>query len=164
MINLEYLNKSELSVYAKSLFNILGGNMTEIAPTGNTLDEDFKMWLSCIGESLQSEKRQIILIKDKENLVGYFQYSITDDTFFMEEIQLKPDWQGRGIFRPLYGFVLANIKSDLKYVKALASIKNPKSIGILEKFGLKNMGLNKNGRSYQFVGEFADLVKWYEKR
>lgn len=80
----------------------------------------------------------------------------------MEEIQFKPEYQGKGVFRELYGFVLKNINKDLKFIKANASINNHKSIGILEKFGLSNMGLNKNGRSYHFKGDFDGLLEWYE--
>lgn len=163
MISFEYLNKAELTVYAEMIFDILSGNMTKISPTGNALKEDFKMWLGCINEALQTDERQIILINDKTSVIGYFQYSVNEDVFFMEEFQLRPEYQGIGIFRALYGFVLADIKADLRCVKAYASISNKKSIGILEKLGLKNVGLNKNGRSYRFEGEFTDLIKWYEK-
>lgn len=163
MIEFEYLNKAHFHTYAQPIFNILSGNMTKIAPTGNTLDEDFRMWVSCAGEALQNADRKIILIKYAETIVGYFQYCTNEDTFMMEEVQFIPEYQGKGIFRGLYGFVLKNINPDLKFVKANASINNNKSIGILEKLGLKNVGLNKNGRSYQFIGEFKDLVKWYEK-
>ena len=82
----------------------------------------------------------------------------------MEEIQFIPEYQGKGIFRELYGFVLNNIRNDLAFVEAYASINNQKSIGILEKFGLSNMGFNKNGRSYHFKGKFSDLIKWYESK
>ena len=162
MIEFEYLNKVDFPQYAQTIFNILGGNMTKIAPTGNTLDEDFEMWLSCAGEALQREERHIILIKDNEVVVGYFQYYTNEDTFMMEEVQFKSEYQSKGIFRDLYGFVLENVKPDLKFVEAYASISNKKSIGILERFGLKNIGLNKNGRSYHFKGDFVDLVKWYK--
>lgn len=164
MIEFEYLNKVDFSAYSQTIFDILSGNMTKIAPTGNTLEEDFKMWNSCVSEALQRDERQMILVKDKEKLVGFFQYYTNEETFAMEEIQFKPEYQGKGVFRELYSFVFENIKSDLKYVKAYASISNKKSIGILEGFGLKNMGLNKNGHSYCFEGEFEDLVKWSEKR
>ena len=82
----------------------------------------------------------------------------------MEDIQFKPEYQGKGIFRNLYGFVLNNIKLDLKFVEAYASTSNKKSIGILEGFGLENIGLNKNGRSYHFKGDFKDLIGWYESK
>lgn len=164
MIKFEYLNKSEFSEYAQPIFDILSGNMTQIAPTDNTLEEDFRMWNRCIVEALQKDERQIILIKDNGKIAGYFQYYTNEETFMMEEIQFKPQYQGKGIFRELYGFVFENIKSDLKYVKAYANTSNKKSIGILEKISLKNIGLNKNGRSYCFEGEFENLVKWFEKR
>lgn len=162
MIIFEYLNKVDFPIYAQPIFDILSGNMTKIAPTGNNLDEDFKMWVSCAGEALQNADRQIILIKDEETIVGYFQYCTNEDTFMMEEIQFKSEYQGKGIFRELYGFVLRSINPDMKYVRANASTSNKKSIGILEHFGLNNIGLNKNGRSYRFCGEFSNLVKWYE--
>ena len=164
MINFEYLNKSDISVYAQTIFDILSNNMTKIAPTGNTLEEDFRMWLSAVSSGLQRDERQIILIKDSENVVGFFQYYTNEDTFMMEEIQFKPEYQSKGIFRKLYGFVFKNIRNDLKFVKAYANICNKKSIGILGKLGLDNIGLNKNGHSYHFKGEFNSLVEWYEKR
>ena len=163
MIEFEYLNKVELSEHAQEIFEILSSNMVKIAPTGNSLEEDYRHWFGCIGDSLQREERQIVLVKDKDNIVGYFQYSTNADTFFMEEIQLRAEYQGKGVFRALYGFVMENIKPELKLVDAYASTCNKKSISILEMLGLKNIGMNKNGRSYHFKGDFVDLVKWYEK-
>ena len=164
MINFEYLNKADFSVYAQTIFDILSDNMTKIAPTGNTLEEDFRMWFSAVSSGLQRDERQIILIKDSENVVGFFQYYTNKDTFMMEEIQFKPEYQGKGIFRELYGFVIETIRNDLRFVEAYANICNKKSIGILGKLGLDNIGLNKNGHSYHFKGEFDSLVEWYEKK
>lgn len=164
MINFEYLNKPDFPKVAQEIFDILADNMTVIAPTGNSRERDFELWLDAVNGGLQKEERQIILVKDNENLIGFFQYFTNADSFMMEEIQLKPDYQGKGIFRALYGFILNNIKADLKFVEAYASINNQKSIAILEKFGLSNIGLNKNGRSYHFKGAFCDLIKWYETK
>ena len=162
MIAFEYLAKSDFSVIANEIFNILADNMTIIAPTGNSRDDDFKCWYENIRNSLPKEERQIILIKDNDKIIGYFQYYINTDTFMMEEIQFKPEYQGKGIFRKLYGFVFSNTEKDISFVEAYASINNIKSIGILEKMGLSNIGLNKNGRSYHFKGMYDDLKKWYE--
>lgn len=162
MIGFEYLNKSDFSAISKEIFDILADNMTVIAPTGNSREKDFGLWYDAVSDGMQRPERQIILIKDNETLVGYFQYYTNADTFMMEEIQFMPEYQGKGVFRELYGFVLKNIRNDLEFVEAYASVNNQKSIGILEKFGLSNTGLNKNGRSYHFKGKFIDLVKWYE--
>lgn len=163
MISFEYLNKSDFHKLAHNVFDILSGNMIKISPTGNSPEEDFRLWYGAVSDGLQRAERQIIIIKDNENIVGFFQYYTNANTFMMEEIQFKPEYQGKGVFRGLYAFALKNIKRDLKFVEAYASINNQKSICILEKLGLSNIGLNKNGRSYHFKGEFSDLVKWYNQ-
>lgn len=163
-VSFGYLNKPDFQTVARQIFDILADNMTSLAPTGNTREEDFNLWFDAVSDGLQRAERQIILIKDNENLVGFFQYYTNTDTFMMEEIQIKPEYQGTGVFRELYGFILKNIRNDLEFVEAYANINNKKSIGILEKFGLSNTGLNKNGRSYHFKGNFVDLIKWYENK
>lgn len=164
MISFEYLNKSDFSVFAQPIFNILADNMTLIAPTGNSLEDDFILWSDAVSDGLKREERQIILIKDNANLIGFFQYYTNADTFMMEEIQFKSEYQGKGVLRELYGFILNNIRNDLKFIEAYANVNNQKSIGILEKFGLSNIGLKKNGHSYHFKGNFVDLIKWYESK
>ncbi len=164
MIGFEYLNKPDFSAFAQQLFDILADNMTVIAPTGNSREEDFNLWSDAVSDGLQRAERQIILIKDNENLVGFFQYYTNADTFMMEEIQFKSAYQGKGVFRALYGFVIPHIRDDIEFVEAYASISNSKSIGILENFGLKNIGLNKNGRSYHFKGSYNGLIKWFNNQ
>ncbi len=160
-VSFSYLNKSDFQTVARQIFDILADNMTAIAPTGNSREKDFVLWSDAVSDGLQRTERQIILIKDNENLVGFFQYYTNADTFMMEEIQFKPEYKGKGVFRTLYGFVLSQIRGDIRFVEAYASISNSKSIGILEKLGLTNIGLNKNGRSYHFKGRYADLLKWF---
>ena len=164
MISFEYLNKSDFSVFAQKIFIILSDNMTLIAPTGNSREDDFILWSDAVSDGLKREERQIILIKDNSNLVGFFQYYTNTDTFMMEEIQFRPEYQGKGVLRKLYGFILNNIENDLEFVEAYANVNNQKSIGILVKFGLSNTGINKNGNSYHFKGRFVDLIKWYESK
>ncbi len=159
----EYMVKSDFPSVAPVIFAILADNMEKIAPTGNTREEDFDCWYGCVKDGLEKEERQIVLIKNADgNIIGYFQYFTNSNTFRMEEIQLKPEYHGKGIFRKLYGYVLKNIRTDIEFVDAFASINNEKSIGILTRFGLENVGLNKNGRSYYFNGKFSKLIEWYE--
>lgn len=160
-LSFEYLYKPDFSAVANDIFNILADNMTEIAPTGNTREDDYNCWYGCVSDGLKRDERQIILIKVNKKIVGFFQYYINENTFMMEEIQFKPEYQGKGIFRKLYGFVIPQIRDNIEFVEAYASIRNSKSIGILEKFGLTNIGLNKNGCSYHFKGRYADLKAWY---
>ncbi len=160
-LSFEYVNKLYFFAVADDIFNILADNMTVIAPTGNTRADDYNCWYGCVTDGLKRDERQIILIKDDENIIGFFQYYMNEDTFMMEEIQFKSEYQGKGVFRELYSFIIPHIRDDIEFVEAYASISNSKSIGILEKIGLINIGLNKNGRSYHFKGRYSDLLKWY---
>ncbi len=162
-ITFTYLNKSDFSTVANEIFDILADNMEIIAPTGNARTQDFKCWYEAVGDGLKKEERQIVLIKDAECIIGFFQYYTNADTFMMEEIQLKPEYQGKNIFRKLYGFLIENIGEDLKFVEAYANTENHKSIGILEYLGLSKIGMNKNGHSYYFKGDYGDLIRWYKR-
>lgn len=159
-----HLNKSEFSTISHDIFNILADNMEIIAPTANTREEDYKCWHEGVSDGLKRDERQIVLIKDEDNIIGFFQYYTNADTFMMEEIQFKPEYQGKNIFRALYGFLIPNIRKDIKYVEAYANITNPKSMGILGKLGLTKIGINKNGRSFHFKGKYSDLLKWYKSK
>ncbi|MBQ3128504.1 MAG: hypothetical protein IJC13_05655 [Clostridia bacterium] len=162
-MNFEYLNKKDFVLLSRQIFDILADNMAEIAPTGNSRDEDFNCWFSAVSDGLEREERQIILIKNGTEIIGFFQYYVNEDTLAMEEIQLNSEYHGKAnIFRNLYGFLFENIPCDLKIVKAFANKKNEKSISILQRLGLKISGENKNGNSYFFTGDFADLLKWHK--
>ncbi len=160
-LSFEYVNKPDFSAVSDDIFNILADNMTAIAPTGNTRDDDYNCWYESVSDGLKRDERQIILIKDNDDIIGFFQYYINEDTFMMEEIQFKSEYHGKGVFRALYSFVIPHIRDDIEFVEAYANIGNSKSIGILEKFGLIKIGLNKSERSYHFKGKYADLLKWY---
>ncbi len=161
-INFEYLKKADFPTVSSVIFNILADNMELIAPTGNSREEDYKCWYEGVIGGLKRNERQIVLIKDADCIIGFFQYYTNDDTFMMEEIQFKPEYQGKNIFRNLYGFLLPNISDKIKFVEAYANITNYKSIGILEKLGLSRIGMNKNGHSFHFRGNYSDLTKWYK--
>lgn len=161
-VTFEYLDKTEFLSVSSVLFNILADNMEIIAPTGNTREEDCKCWYEGVSGGLKRDERQIILIKDADCIIGFFQYYTNAETFMMEEIQLKHEYRGKNIFRELYGFLISNIRKDIEFVEAYANIKNHKSIGILEKLGLSEIGMNKNGHCFRFKGSYSDLIKWYE--
>ncbi len=161
MFFFEYLNKNDFSVYAPELFFILHTNMSPIAPTGNTYDEDYLCWSDAYGEAFESnENRKIVLIKETENkIVGFFAYSVSEDVFRMEEIQISPELQSKyGIFKKLYLFVFKNLPTNIKYVEAFANKKNEKSVAILKHLGLEAVGTNKSGSCYRFRGSYSDLL------
>ena len=166
MARFSYLEKSQFERYAPALFDILADNMSVIAPTGRTREEDFACWHAAVGEGMQAPARQIVLIfaSDSHDLIGFFQYYINPERFMMEEIQLRQEWKGKdNIFRDLYGFVLEHINSGVEFVEAYANKNNGKSVGILKHLGLSVVGENKSGRSYHFRGTMRDLLAWYRR-
>lgn len=159
----EYLDRAAFDVYAEVLFTILEENMSKIAPTGNSPEEEFRLWYSAVREGLRTERRQIILIRTaaQGELIGFFQYFTNETTFMMEEIQLIPTAHGCGIFRALYAFLLSRIPPDLIYAEAYAHRQNAKSQRILARLGLSVIGENTDGTILHFRGAFADLLHWY---
>lgn len=164
MPSFQFLNKADFSDVSRTLFEILADNMTAISPTGNSRNDDYEYWLESISESLENPERKIILIKNNAEIIGYFQYCISSSTFNMEEIQLKPQYQGQGVFRKLYGFLLPKFCENIEFVTAYANKRNTKSLAILEHMGLECIGMSKNGNGYNFKGRFSDLTDWYYNR
>ena len=161
----EYLEKESFSENAPHLFSILHANMTLIAPTGNSYEEDYECWRDAFGSAfVQQEERKIILILSRHRVVGFFCYSVNGDIFRMEEIQIIPDYQGKdGVFRNLYSFVVKNLPENLQYVEAFANKKNSRSLAILDRLGLKIIGTNRNHTSYHLRGTFDDLLLWLNR-
>ena len=161
MVIFKFLNKLEFDRVSKDIFSILAANMSEIAPTGNSYEEDYNSWFVAVKEGLIKEQRKIILISSENELIGFFQYYTNNNKFMMEEIQIRSDWQGKEIFRNLYGFLISNLPPEIHDVEAYANKKNRKSQGILSRLGLTVDSENKNGTSYHFHGKYDDLLNWY---
>ncbi len=158
-----YLDKQKIDGYTEELFKILHSNMSLIAPTGNSYNEDFAMWASEIVSALKKDQRQIILMYVDRTLAGYFQYYINADTnsFMMEEIQIKKSYQRSGLFAEFFKWLLKQLPKNIMYVEAFANKKNHKSQAVLTHMGFVKMGENKNGNSFYYKGNYADLLSKY---
>ena len=89
-------DETKSDILLPQMFEILSTNMSKIAPTGNSYEEDKKIWLSYMGPNLK--RKQIILMYFGEVLVGYFQYSLNESTVLIEEIEILPDYQRTLLF------------------------------------------------------------------
>lgn len=155
----EYADKKQLAEIFPKLFRMLGTNMNAIAPTGNSYEEDYQIWLSNMAPAMQNPKRQIVLMYRKEQLVGYFQYYIHSGVLMMEEIQIDKTCHGTGLFSAFFSWLVRCLPSDTESVEAYAHKKNKKSQGVLEHMGLKQIGESKNGNSYYYQGNYTSLIK-----
>ncbi len=143
------------------LFDILHRNMSIIAPTGESYDDDKKMWISVVTQALDNPNRNIIVINHNDNIIGFFMYSVSGDLLKMEEIQFKPEYHGKGVFRALFNYLFTIVPKEVEYVEAFANKKNTKSQGILEHLQLEKVGENKNGNSYRYYGNYSDMKECF---
>lgn len=164
MISFVILPKNETENILPSLFRILHSNMSVIAPTGNSYDEDYRFWHNSVAPALEKDARQIILIYDDAEIIGYFQYYVNATTFMMEEIQFRKKYHGTGLFQLLYSYLFEIIPPETLYMEAYAHKQNQKSQGILKHLGLQIIGENKNGNSYHFRGDCHQTLKKYNAR
>ena len=145
MVAFNILSHDKADKVLPSLFRILHSNMGVIAPTGNAYEEDYRIWIEAVSHGLKQDARQIILIYDDAEIIGYFQYHVNLSTFMMEEIQFKKEYQGTGIFRLLYSYLFEMIPQETLYVEAYAHKQNSKSQNILKHLGLQIVGESRNG-------------------
>ena len=160
-MRIDVLRKADAESVLPKLFDILYSNMSRIAPTGNSYEEDFSTWISCVKPALEKAPRLILLLSDNDRLVGYFQYYVNNGIFMMEEIQFREEYKGTGLFTELYCHLVEHLPSDIAFVEAYANKKNDKSIAVLTHLGLEIMGENKNGTSFHFRGSYEQLVRRY---
>ena len=153
----------DIPVFISEMFEILSGNMNEIAPTGNTYHEDYKIWSECVVPAIRAGRRNIILIFSEEKLCGFFQYFVNDTTFRMDEIQFRKEYHGSGLFSELYHYITTIIPPDTKFVDAFSRKENKKSQGILKHLGLKESGESQNGNTLYFKGEYKTISERYSK-
>ena len=95
------------------------------------------------------------------SIVGYFQYNINANSFLMEEIQIKKEFQGIGLFSNLYTWLVQKLPQNILAVEAYVNKHNFKSQSILEKLGLVNSGENTNGSSFYYKGKYIDILNKY---
>lgn len=164
MISFKFLDKTLIKEFCERLFYILHSNMSTIAPTGNSYEDDYSIWSNIIKSELESPNRHIILIYNESTIVGFFMYSIKNhDTFKMEEIEILKDYQKNyNIFRLLYGYIIECLPPYVELVEASANKNNIKSQAILQMLGLKIA--SENQRTYFFKGCYNDLLCWFHHK
>ena len=160
-MRIEFLSKTDAESVLPKLFEILHANMSRIVPTGNSYEDDYLRWMSCIKTALEKDPRQILLLLDEERIAGYFQYYVNNGVFMMEEIQFRDEYKGIGLFTELYRYLIKILPADTVYAEAYANKKNEKSIAVLTHLGLEITGENKNGTSFHFRGIYENLVRRY---
>ena len=154
------LDKSKKDSVLPLLFDILHSNMSKIAPSGKSYEDELSHWLSCVSPALDKEPRKILLIYDGCVLAGFFQYFVNGGRFMMEEIQLRPEYQRTSALGELYAYLAKVIPEDTELVEAYAHKSNARSIALLGRLGLEAIGETEDGSLYHFRGRFENIPKY----
>lgn len=116
------------------MYDILYTNMSRIAPTGCSREEDRQVWLSYMMK--EQVERQILLIYAGENLAGYFQYRIDGETLCADEIELSPQYQRTFLFYRFLRHMAQNLPKGILRIRAYINKQNLNSQAIAGKLGL----------------------------
>lgn len=160
-ISFRFYDKTQSKDVLPQMYDILHTNMSSIAPTGNSYDEDKQKWLYFM-ESAPSNGQQIILMYVDEILSGYFQYRINQDKMIIEEIEIKPEYQRTALFYRFFKYAVSIIPKNVLYVEAYINKYNSNSQAIAKKLGMRIIGENKNKSSWHLSGELKDFTKRFK--
>ena len=163
VVEFVFLDKQNVNEYLHALFKILYSNMSPIAPTNNSYDEDYEVWSSFFISATQKEKREIVLMFVDDTLAGYFQYYVNIDTntLMMEEMQIKKAFQGTGLFSQFYKWLIKHLPDDIESIEAYVNKKNYKAQFVLTYLGLIRAGENENRNSFYYRGKYLNLPNKY---
>lgn len=159
----QYADKKNIKDILPLLFGILHSNMSVIAPSGSSYEEDYKIWLSNIVPAMEKDARQIVLMFCGDELSGYFQYYVNavSNSLMMEEIQIREKYQGAGLFSEFYRWLVSKLPKDIKFVEAYSHKNNRKSQIILEHLGLVKSDENKHDNLFYYKGDYSLILKKY---
>ncbi|MBR5961996.1 MAG: GNAT family N-acetyltransferase [Clostridia bacterium] len=147
----------EFDQYASGMFSILASNMLLIHPEESVAEDDFTAWKTYQQEHF-SEKT-FIVFEDGGTLAGYFQYSLRDHDFFIEEIEIRPDYQVRyNILGSLLRFVRDSIPDHITTLSAYINKDNPRSYRVAETLGLSVVLESASGKSLLYSGDIRRLL------
>jgi len=143
------------------MFGIISRNMREIAPTGNTLEEDYVSWTQAMHDELQNPDKHWIFVFSGEELAGYTLYRIIGDTLHMDEIQVAKGFQGDGrAFPMLMGKLLRDAEeARVHTLRCYVNRLNIKSRGIVQAMGLR--AVEEKPRGFIYRGRAEDAHDWY---
>jgi len=159
---IDYIQSSEkIEQLLPRMFEIISLNMREIAPTGNTLEEDRITWTQAMREELRSPDKHWVFVFSGAELAGYTLYRIAGDALHMDEIQVAKAYQGDGeTFPMLMGKMLRDAKeTGVHTLHTYVNKQNAKSQGIVRAMGLRTV--KEKPRGYVYQGRAEDAQNWY---
>ena len=155
----------EIRALFPQMFTIISANMSTIAPTGNTLEEDRRSWTRAMVEELRNPEKRWIISQVNGVLTGYLLYRVNaaDNVIHMDEIQIAEVYQGDGVtFLALIAALLRDSTVSGATLRSYANRQNTKSQGILQRMGLAVVGETERG--FRFEGRGSNALAWFTSK
>ncbi len=162
-VNIYIAEKQKLMGALPVIFEILYENMTAIIPSDNDKESDYFLWKESVIKNIDSGNTHYVLFYRGEKIIGYFQYRVVNEFFYMDEMQIIKNEQGSGLFRQLFSFLLSTLPDSITTVVAYANKNNVKSQNILIHLGFSNYGVNASGNSIRYECAYNNLKEKYCK-
>lgn len=158
------LDKANAVQVFPELFQILHTNMSRIALSPNSYEEDEAMWLSYVLPQTQQENLQFLLMYVGNILAGYFQYSVNGDILMVDEVEIKPEYQRTRLFYQLCIYLCNQLSPDIRFVESYVNKQNENSLRIHQKLGIEVIGESKSGSSWRMRGEVRNIRAYFERK
>lgn len=157
MMKIDFLDKSEKDKWLPKLFELYYSNMSEIAPSGLSFEEERKLWLSEVSPALDKAPRQVLLCTDGDKLLGYIQYYTRNDLIMLEELQIRKDYQRTLLFFRMCRYLAKRLSPDILHIEAFAHKQNAKSLELMKKLGI--LPLDEKDCLFVHLRGSADIAK-----
>ena len=157
------ISVEENSDFLPRMFDILYTNMMAISPSDAGYEADRDLWLSYMEPALMQGKTKVVLMLAGEELAGYVQYSLREETVLVEEIEIRPDYQRGMLFYRCGQYLLAHMPENIRYMESYVNKQNQNSLAIQKKLGMEIIGENRSGRSWHMQGNVDIIAKRFAR-
>lgn len=162
MYTFVYLDKSKKNEILPALFDILYSNMSVIAPSGMSYDDEKREFLAEVSSAVEKAPRQVILCFVKEELAGFLMYYTRDDLLMIEEVQLSKKHQKTMLFYRLCSFFSDALPNNIEFVESFVHKSNIYSLSMQKKLGMEIIDF-RNEKLYHLRGDAKAIRNRFAK-
>ena len=161
MITYTHLDKTQKDQWLPRLFDLYYLNMSPIAPSGLSYEEERSQWLSAVSPALDKEPRQVLLCRNDGALAGFIQYYTRGALLMIEEVQLSGRFQGTTVFLALVRALMRLLPEGIGYVEAYADKRNHRSILLMQRLGMEQLQEDQDSPFAHFRGNAAGIRRMF---
>ena len=142
-----------------TLFELMRGNMAEVAPSGLACGWEKAKWLAEVIPALKKAPRQIALLYCEGVLAGFCMYYVNGGIFMVEELQIGPGYRSTSLAVELFRFFSRSLPRDTVYMEAFADKENLFSRKLMEKLGMLPVGETPDGSCMHYRGKVKSIFQ-----